>query len=1232
MTDNMNRNERLEKLIKENRRFGESLEEEIARLYLEAKVISKEDVDYLLSFNQGLDEEKLGNYINKKLEPIKALLNNRTLLDSQGRPTKTLEEIAFGLYKNNELDENTIQFLCDSGALNEEVMKEMMSMNKENNIKEEVNTNEHIEKIKENKDKISNAVYNSDFVTLADLYIKGILNDNDLKILSETSENKVDGVQTKNLYNEVKSIVEGYAKSQEQLANAQQMDNFRLEEPRVQIPVVGREIIENNEKDSYTQSLQPQMPQNSVDNTATIVEPTKVKNFEEEAKAYRRRKEELERKKQEELNNLNNSEMMVFLNSYVIPELESLKNENNTNKSSLLKEDEELIKNKLNDINSTLDENSNKIDELNQSVVSLRKEKNSLEKTIGGHYRKMAEISKIEDKEELRIKGEEEKALNESNIQKLSEVKEEIEKTSQMINSLEKNNEELEKEKIETTEKIEDLKIDHDREYRDERIRILTDLKTNIESTLKYGNTADLVKVYDNIKAKEENGEDLEALKELFREETMATKAVYDSLNEEELALIRRKTYLEENVINQEENDNLEIKNPKLEEIEQKIKSELKTLADLETDEEMYEAIANLYALVNEKKVIKEAKVESKENNNNDLKAEARKEIEQIDNKIEKITEIKKLVNYPQFHNEEYDDFNKEYNELIVPFAVKEFHDSNYYTEEKQKFDESHNITSEEAADRIFNIKYDETGKFARDEEVNVKNFMKDYNLTLEETYKYKDIILNQEAAYITEENSNFATLQKGAETGKVYRSQKKLIKDNFEDKDMIALLNIPLVDDEGKERESIPELRSLAEKYNISPYVLYSFAKSRSKKHVGPILVTEERTLGQKAKDILKKHWKKIVVGVVGIGVFIGALVKCNGDKDARDAAKEAMDADNAIKQEQEITADDGFSTGEEVNTIEVGGQTYGFGSGSYGTSNNVVHTNDGGGTIVDDEYDHSYDTPPIDETDPNQPTTPEDPGDPEEPEIDLPYLEEGGYWKLNDGLIGYDGTVIYTGSDGKTYTAKLTQDCYYYENGRMYLNTEVFEALTNNDASIEKTVNNGGMQIYDVVIKDDQEENTNDNTNTNNGQVNDNNSSNTTDTNENDSVQLTPSFPDTPGIGEDVYPATPIIPSEEENGNDNMQTPEGSYDPNLPDVGDAGLSSSEEEDAINSVLDELNKAQPDTSKPASITEETKATESNLSSIQSDLDKLKEERAKALEQQQVNETDAATMDTGMSR
>lgn len=1272
MNENMSTKDRLEKIINGNYRYGESLEEKIARLYVEENQISKEDIDYILSFNLGLDKEKLNERINEKLKSKKEMEELLAKLNSEANPARTKEEIALDLYKNGEIDEDTLNFLYNHGTLMKGLVEDMMKEgNNTNNAvgqnpKDEVKVNEeikqeeaptneideHIKGIQEHKDEISNAVYNSDFNALADLYNKNILNDNDLKILSETSETKVDGEQTKDLYNEVKSIAESVKQSDQNLSdlfknNASILEENKpeaLQQPEGVIPPVGRDIIEEDNSrlkinPTDFQNFNNGNDKNNNNNTEpTTPDNTKVKDFMKEAEEYKRKKEELKRRQQQANNNPTNDDnsnkhpLHAFMNDYIAVELENLKQNKGMIIPNSNKQTEEEIKAKLDVVNSEIEQleaENEKIDEKNNEI---KRELDATKKAFDvDFFEKMSELNA--DERESSDKAEALKEQRNKDIEKFENLSAEY---KQMFNEyssnltkkalLEQDRKKYEKEleNINTSENTND-------NYNDRRSEVLTELKAGIEE-LERREFPNLAHASEYLEAKQANGVEAEDLKRIFKEDVQATKQVYDLLNEEQLLLIGRKTELENFLNSNTNNNNEEVKSPKLVAVEKQIEEEIKDLTN-KKGEEIYSAIANLATLVKERETVKNQTMSTSNNENDALRKQAEEEIREIDEKISKIKKVTEMVNYPELFNkiDDRENFSEEFDNVLPPFIVTKYHDAGFYQKQLEDFEKTHNMDSAEAYKDIVDIRYDEYGFFAKDEEVNVNRFMNKYNLTLEEVYQYKDLNVNVNAAINASDNEYDKDIEKAVESGKINRKVKKQIKQSLEDKDMIRLLNIPLVDENGKERESIPELRNLADEYEISPYVLYSFAKSKSKKRGGPIPVVEERTLGEKAKGFLKRHWKGIAAVAVTVGVLITALVRCNSDndKDAREAAKDAMDADNALKQEQEVnTEDKDLSTGEEVNSVEVGGQTYGMGgSGSYGTLNNVVHVNNGEDTEIREDYDGLYDTPPIDETDPNQPTTPEDPDDPEI-SIDLPYLEKDGQWQLKDGIIKYDGTVIYTGADGKTYTAKLSPEYFTEVDGRMYLTQDAFDALSNNGASIVETVNKGG-----IVLDDVKEVEQNDNTNS--GQVNDNtnnsnnntNTGNTTKTNESVFVE-----PSTPGVGEDVYPATPIISEKDENTqtgntnnnqnvNDNTQTSEENYDSTLPDVEDAGLSDKEKEDAINSVLDELNKAQ--TPEVTSVEE----SEKKITDIQSALDKAKEEKAKALEQQQI---DAATMGTYM--
>ena len=1208
---NENRNEKIEKYINEHRSFGKSLEQMIAEGY-NAKVLDDEDINYVLSFNTGFNKEKFESFVNK-----------------------------------NEKEEDT---------MNEEEIKK------------------HINGIQENKDVISDAVYNHKPEVLAKLYNDGILNDNDLKILSDTSEYKVDGVKTVDLYNEVKTISEQNKKQENEEQNLSDLFKNQpiLDKPNVEalsdgknvIPPVGREIIENNE-DNNRLKVDPNTVAENMDKIRAAEEFKKaqekarevvtkkeeekedVKSFSDAAEEYNKAKEaaeakkiEEERKKQERnkrytksgnKDKIENKEEPEYLHplksfkiNYVEPELLNIDNDtlNSDILSGYVNNFKAEKERRLDSLNISLSNNEVEQEKIEEEINDLNHEKAMLEDyNENGYYEELKAATMIENKFEKASTSSKIKAKKKENEERINDINALLREKFSLSESLKNSYKELEAEQHDLNLELESFaNTDSEEEFRKEQTRILTELNEAIAKLEeKDFPNLDNAKEYTETQ-KEKYGEDAE-LKSIFFEDIEDTKRVYDLLNEEKLLLIRRRTAYE-NLLGSEVLEHVNLNNEELDELNSKIEEEISKL-DKMTEEEQSASILSLASLVNKRDNIKN-ELRLNNGDNSSVKEQVNNSIKKIDEKLAKIDEAIKTVDYQNLYNAEQN--NNDFGEIIPSFIVTDLPAQDFYGNILNEIEKKHNIVKDEDTfdlmDKIYDIKYDETGKIDAEDELKVKNIMDKYNLTLSEVYKYKDALINYDAIESDKKLLN-------GKNEKLYFSQKRNIKNSLSDKDMIRLLNIPLKDENGNDRESIPELRSIAEKYHISPYLLYSFAKSKNRKVAGPILVAEEKTLGDKIKGVLKRNWKKVVAGVVVLGIGVSSLLalrSCNSDKEARDAGRDAMDADNETKYEQEIQAEDGLATGEEVNEFEVGGQTYTTGShggGVTGTSNNTVNTGVGGNVTVDEEFDHSGDTGVVDETDPDQkPDVP----DTEDPEIsvELPYLEEGEKWQMSDGFIKYDGTVVYTGSDGKTYTAKLSPEYFTYVDGKMYLTEDVFNALSNNNASIVDTINKGEIVLDDV--KETEQD-----TNTNNSQVNDNNNNNSSNTNVNETVIVKPA-PETPGVGENVYPSTSITSSEENKDN----TPEESnenFNSKLPDVNEelnqGNITKEEANSAKDSVLDYLNQGNTNSVEPAS------TTEKKSTSVTEDLNKLKELKEEAIKQQE--EQKAAELEveentSGMSR
>lgn len=1201
---NENRDEKIKKFINEHRSYGKSLEEMIAYGY-NIKELDDEDIKYAQNHYTNFNKEKCESFINK-----------------------------------NEKEED---------IMNEEEIEK------------------HIDVLKENKDIIGYAVLNHKPELLAKLYNDGIINDNDLKILNQSSELKKDGEQVIDLYSEVKTILEQNKKQEKEEQNLSDLFKSQtneylekkynqpiLDKPNVEalsdgkdvIPPVGREIIEDNE-DNNRLKVDPNTIAENMDKiraaeefkkaqekarevvTKKEEEKENVKPFSDAVEEYKQAKEaaeakkiEEERKKQEKnkrytksgnKDKAENKEEPEYLHplksfkiNYVEPELLNIDNDalNSDMIDTYISNFKASKERRLDSLNISLNNNKTEQEKIEEEINNLNHEKEMLETKIEEinetltDKKQASSNSEIEPYYELSTCNDRVKVINDLLGKKII-----------LLDSLKNSYKELEAEQHDLNLEIESFaNADSEEEFRKEHTRILTELNEAIAKLE--------VKDFPNLdNAKEKNGESVESKSEDIED----TKRVYDLLNEEKLLLIRRKTTYE-NLLGSEVLEHVNLNNEELDELNSKIEEEISKL-DKMTEEEQSASILSLASLVNKRDNIKN-ELRLNNGDNSSVKEQVNNSIKKIDEKLAKIDEAIKTVDYQDLYNAEQN--NNDFSEMIPPFIVTDLPDQDFYGNILREIENQHNIIKEEDTvdlmNKIDDIKYDKTGKIDAEDELKVKNIMDKYNLTLSEVYKYKDALINYDAIESDKKLLN-------GKNEKLYFSQKRNIKNSLSDKDMIRLLNIPLKDENGNDRESIPELRSLADEYNISPYLLYSFAKSKNRKFIGPMLVIKEKAFESK---LLDKPWKRVVAGVVALGIFVSsallALKSCNSDKEARDAGRDAMNADNETKYEQEIQAEDGLATGEEVNDFEVGGQTYTTGShggGVTGTSNNTVNTGAGGNVEVNEDFDHSGDTGVVDETDPDQ--KPDVPVDPEDPEIsvELPYLEEGGMWQMSDGFIKYDGTVVYTGSDGKTYTAKLSPEYFTYVDGKMYLTEDVFNALSNNNASIVDTINKGEIVLDDV--KETEQD-----TNTNNSQVNDNNNNNSS-TSVNETVFVEPA-PATPGVGENVYPSTPITSSEE----DKVNTPEESnenFNSELPDVNEelnqGNITEEEATSAEDSVLDYLNQGNTNSVEPAS------TTEKKSTSVTEDLNKLKELKEEAIKQQE--EQKAAELEveentSGMSR
>ena len=527
---NENRNEKIEKYINEHKSFGKSLEQMIAEGY-NAKVLDDEDINYVLSFNTGFNKEKFESFVNK-----------------------------------SEKEEDT---------MNEEEIKK------------------HIKGIEENKDVISDAVYNHKPEVLAKLYNDGILNDNDLKILSDTSEYKVDGVKTVDLYNEVKTISEQNKKQENEEQNLSDLFKNQpiLDKPNVEalsdgkdvIPPVGREIIENNEDnnrlkvdlktvaenmDKIKTAEEFKKAQEKAREVVTKKEDKKeyVKSFSDAAEEYKKAKEaaeakkiEEERKKQERnklytksgnKDKAENKEEPKYLHplksfkiNYVEPELLNIDNDtlNSNILSGYVNNFKAEKERRLGSLNISLSNNEVEQEKIEEEINNLNHEKAMLEDyNENGCYEELKAATMIENKFEKASASSKIKAKKKENEERINDINALLREKFSLSESLKNSYKELEAEQHDLNLELESFaNTDSEEEFRKEQTRILTELNEAIAKLEeKDFPNLDNAKEYTETQ-KEKYGEDAE-LKSIFFEDIEDTKRVYDLLNEEKLLLIRR--------------------------------------------------------------------------------------------------------------------------------------------------------------------------------------------------------------------------------------------------------------------------------------------------------------------------------------------------------------------------------------------------------------------------------------------------------------------------------------------------------------------------------------------------------------------------------------------------------------------------------------------------------------------------------------------------------------------
>lgn len=492
-------------------------------------------------------------------------------------------------------------------------------------------------------------------------------------------------------------------------------------------------------------------------------------------------------------------------------------------------------------------------------------------------------------------------------------------------------------------------------------------------------------------------------------------KKVHDDMEEELLLLERRKTYLEDQ-LNNEENfvytkpDWMNIKSDKLDSLREIYEKELSITNNRIND--IKEIIKN-YSFDG----IKYSSV--------------------YDNPdFDYIHNFVVIPETSEYVSVKLDDFVKSKGITPVYIIESELEEAGLTEEEIKQ-----NLEYENHPETILqdNLYYDEEGVLHGMDSPLVKDVIKNYNFSLNDVYKYMDLFTHFQGKINFETNPD-------------------KIEDSLTRKDYEFLDTINLYDAEGNERTSFPELRSLAFESNIPLEVLLDVVRNKDRDFYGG-LVKEEKSLPAKVWDALKRNWKKVVAIAAGVVVSAALLIglsKCH-DKDIdEEELKEALNTPNEPKVEEESEA-----SIEDVNES----------LSNYGVYVDNSYAGEGNSSSHNKSNDNSSNKQQQKENPPEEKDDPGSSKDEEEIVDDRPYLEEGSYWGFSDGQIYYNGTVIFT-NNGVKKIALLPDGSYSYEDGKMYFDANIFNEINKYD-SINAVYSDGNGMLKLEDVKDYTEEN---------------------------------------------------------------------------------------------------------------------------------------------------------------
>lgn len=665
-------------------------------------------------------------------------------------------------------------------------------------------------------------------------------------------------------------------------------------------------------------------------------------------------------------------------------------------------------------------------------------------------------------------------------------------------------------------------------------LKILSDQREIYESLVSQGNI-DFYSDLTSIKNEENLASAQEGLKKvLSKVETM--NKLYDKMGEEILLYEQNKEFLQ-NQTDEDYKIRVSLQYPD-DEYRTSIEKEIDVINDQINDKfnnmssDNFEAvIVETYPLINKKNdlLAKLDKVSKKESTLEKERVIELNSLRESDKKS--FDELEKMINFLNIEREKYNvkELEKKI-ENILDFTPKldvDFKNNFMFDlrtkEEVEKdiitFLTKHNLTEDDEDALIKYANFLPNGYINMNNQTLV-NFMKEKELSEQDLYEYKNLETHYKAKDYFEYFGDEEELQN--DDKKFNKFINKIEKKEISELDRTKLKNITLIDENGKERTSFPELREMCYRTEVPVDYLVDVAKrEQSVKRGG--LIKEEKPLSEKLKKIFTP--KRIISYITTLLILIGIKkIQINNDKENE------MEGLEALKAAGEKVTEIKIETPEEAeNASET---IYNVGENFFVPESSLI-----GGTINTDVFDHSGDNEEIiDETDPTLPGA-EDPSNPdvEDPAPSAPNgIEEDEFWSFSDGKIAYDGTVTII-IDGKTYTAKLPEEEMTYVNGKLVIDGPIFDIISQaNSINAAYQNGNGVLKLIDLKEKI-----------------------------ENEPVQV------------EEENNTPIDKEETQSEKEEVTTP-GTYDPTLENVEDkSDLTEEEKNDAIDSVLDELNNSE---------------------------------------------------------